>query len=88
MGKKRGRKGSTLESAVKSGSNFKKPQTVEVIIKKKVLGEAPVEHHFVVADGKKLKKTIRRRRIVTTRARHSLKICYSKFLPTLLCNVP
>src|SRR3989338_425989 len=58
MGKKRGRKGSTLESAVKSGSNFKKPQTVEVIIKKKVLGEAPVEHHFVVADGKKLKNII------------------------------
>ena len=28
---------------------------VEVTIKKQVLGEAPEEYHFVVADGKKLK---------------------------------
>jgi hypothetical protein len=47
MAKKRGR-------AAKSSS--KKPlQRVEVIIRKKILGEAPVEHHFVVADGRKLK---------------------------------
>ncbi len=47
--KKRGNKG-------KIGSGSKKQlQSVEVIIRKKILGEAPVEHHFVVADGKKLK---------------------------------
>ncbi|HLG23319.1 MAG TPA: DUF5752 family protein [Candidatus Nanoarchaeia archaeon] len=28
--------------------------SVEIIIKKKILGQAPVENHFVVADGKKL----------------------------------
>ena len=45
MVKKRGKKASS-----------KSPnQTVEVIIRKKILGEAPEEHHFVVADGKKLK---------------------------------
>jgi len=39
--------------------NSKKPlQTVEVIIRKKVLGEAPEEQHFVVADGRKLKNII------------------------------
>ena len=32
--------------------------SVEVVIKKKLLGEAPVERHFVVADGKKLKNII------------------------------
>ena len=32
--------------------------SIEVIIKKKVLGEAPVEHHFVVADGKRLKNIL------------------------------
>ena len=54
MPKKRG-------SMHKSSSRMhsKKPlQRVEVIIKKKVLGEAPVEHHFIVADGKKLKNII------------------------------
>lgn len=61
MGKKRGKSPKkTLESAVKSNSKHteKQPQTVEVIIKKKVLGEAPQEHHFVVADGRKLKNII------------------------------
>ncbi len=49
--------GKTLESAVKSGS--KKPlQSVEVIIRKKMLGEVPEEHHFVVADGRKLKNLL------------------------------
>ncbi|MBI1935412.1 hypothetical protein HYS31_03145 [Candidatus Woesearchaeota archaeon] len=58
MPKKRGKSSrSTLESALSSGSK-KKLQSVEVIIKKKVLGEAPVEHHFVVADGRKLKNII------------------------------
>lgn len=58
MAKKRGKSvKKSLESAVKS--NSKKPlQTVEVIIRKKVLGEAPEEHHFVVADGRKLKNII------------------------------
>lgn len=50
MAKKRGK-------AVK-GSSKKTLQRVEVIIRKKILGEAPVEHHFVVADGKKLKNII------------------------------
>lgn len=36
----------------------KRLQSVEVIIKKKILGEAPEEHHFVVADGRKLKNII------------------------------
>ncbi|MBI2541691.1 hypothetical protein HYV80_03205 [Candidatus Woesearchaeota archaeon] len=54
MAKKRGR---TSKSNVKSHS--KKPlQSVEVIIRKKILGEAPVEHHFVVADGRKLKNVM------------------------------
>lgn len=55
--KKRGARGKSLESAVKSNSksNSKKPQTIEVIIRKKILGEAPVEQHFIVADGRKLK---------------------------------
>ena len=56
MSKKRGKSsGKTLEHAVKKNS---KKQTIEVIIRKKILGEAPVEHHFVVADGKKLKNII------------------------------
>ena len=42
----------------KSGSSSKTLQSVEVIIRKKVLGEAPEEHHFVVADGKKLRNII------------------------------
>src|SRR3989338_5512140 len=55
MAKKRGRSGKTLEHAVRKNS---KKQTIEVIIRKKILGEAPVEHHFVVADGRKLKNII------------------------------
>ena len=52
MSKKRGKKASAKPDS-------KNPlQRVEVIIKKKVLGEAPVEHHFVVADGRKLKNII------------------------------
>ena len=57
LGKKRGRIRKTLEASIHS--NPKKPlQSVEVIIRKKVLGEAPVEQHFVVADGRKLKNII------------------------------
>ena len=58
MSKKRGKTSrKTLESALKSDS--KKPsQIIEVIIRKKILGEAPTEHHFVVADGRKLKNVI------------------------------
>ena len=52
MPKKRGK---TDNSSRNSG---KKLQSVEVIIRKKILGEAPEEHHFVVADGKKLKNII------------------------------
>jgi len=58
MSKKRGRAArKTIESAIKSNSK-KQLQSVEVIIRKKLLGEAPVEHHFVVADGRKLKNII------------------------------
>ena len=54
MVKKRGK------SADKSSSKVeKKPlQSVEVIIRKKILGEAPEEHHFVVADGRKIKNIL------------------------------
>ena len=51
------KRGKAAKSNAKSGSN-KRLQRVEVIIRKKVLGEAPVEHHFVVADGRKLKNII------------------------------
>lgn len=50
------KRGKTVKN---SKSAPKKPlQRLEVIIKKKVLGEAPEEHHFVVADGRKLKNII------------------------------
>ena len=59
MVKKRGAGARTLESAVKSSSKSdSKNQTIEVIIRKKILGEAPVEQHFVVADGRKLKNIL------------------------------
>ena len=52
MAKKRG-----IEAKV--NDDFKKKlQSIEVIIKKKILGEAPIEHHFVVADGRKLKNIL------------------------------
>lgn len=51
MAKKRG-----IEAKVSDDS--KKLQSVEVIIKKKIMGEAPIEHHFVVADGRKLKNIL------------------------------
>ena len=58
MVKKRGKK-IKATAKINSKSRSKKPmQTVEVVIRKKVLGEAPEEHHFVVADGKKLKNII------------------------------
>lgn len=54
MSKKRGKVSKNTSKRIS-----KKPlQTVEVIIKKKVLGEAPQEQHFVVADGRKLKNII------------------------------
>ncbi|MBI2656148.1 hypothetical protein HYX03_00225 [Candidatus Woesearchaeota archaeon] len=58
MSKKRGKAAKrTLEAAVKSDS--KRPlQRIEVIIRKKILGEAPEEHHFIVADGRKIKNII------------------------------
>ena len=52
MAKKRGKTTNGKPSS-------KKPlQSVEVIIRKKILGEAPEEHHFIVADGRKLKNII------------------------------
>lgn len=51
MSKKRYRDNSDSEGQ-------KQLQSVEVVIKKKLLGEAPEEHHFIVADGKKLKNII------------------------------
>jgi len=50
MPKKRGRKASS--------KNEGRLESLEVIIKKKILGEAPEEHHFVVADGRKLKNVL------------------------------
>ena len=44
--------------AASSKNAERKLQSLEVIIKKKILGEAPEEHHFVVADGKKLKNVL------------------------------
>ena len=63
MVKKRGMQKSYTSKANPKSANAKpfsrKPnQIVEVIIRKKILGEAPEEHHFVVADGKKLKNII------------------------------
>ncbi len=55
--KKRGSKKASLKSIVNKETSGKS-NVVEVIIKKKLLGEAPGEHHFVVADGKKLKNII------------------------------
>ena len=51
MTKKRGKTASSKHES-------KKPTQIEVIIRKKVLGEAPVEQHFIVADGRKLKNII------------------------------
>ena len=51
------KRGKAAKSNSKDSSN-KQLQRLEVIIRKKVLGEAPVEHHFVVADGRKLKNII------------------------------
>ncbi len=51
MTKKRGK-------LAKSSSKSKKLQSVEVIIKKKILGEAPEEHHFIVADGRRVKNIL------------------------------
>ena len=50
------KRGKTAKAA--KASSKKQLQSVEVIIRKKVLGEAPEEHHFIVADGKKLKNII------------------------------
>ncbi len=55
MDKKRGKK---TTADTNSKKNLKPPQSVEVIIRKKILGEAPEEHHFIVADGRKLKNII------------------------------
>ncbi len=53
MAKKRGK------STTSTKHESKKPlSSIEVIIRKKVLGEAPIEQHFVVADGRKLKNII------------------------------
>ena len=53
MAKKRGKTAKYTKFSSK-----KQLQSIEVIIRKKVLGEAPVDHHFVVADGRKLKNII------------------------------
>ena len=57
MAKKAKKRGRRSEGSVKPKA--KQPsQTVEVIIRKKILGEVPEEHHFVVADGRKLKNIL------------------------------
>ena len=61
MSKKRGkivRNISKELGKITSKDSKKRSSTVEVIIRKKILGEAPQEQHFVVADGKKLKNII------------------------------
>lgn len=50
MDKKRGK---TAKSS--SNNSSEHPSSVEVIIKKKIFGEAPKEHHFILADGRKIK---------------------------------
>lgn len=57
MAKKRGVKAGAI-GKTNSKSRSKKHQSVEVIIRKKILGEAPKEQHFIVADGRKLKNII------------------------------
>lgn len=47
-----------VKSSQSDKSSQGKTQSVEVIIRKKILGEAPQEKHFVVADGKKLKNIL------------------------------
>ena len=54
MSKKRGK----VDNSNAKRSSKKPLQSIEVIIRKKILGEAPEEHHFVVADGRKLKNII------------------------------
>lgn len=39
---------------------------VEVVIKKKVMGEAPVEKHFIVADGNRIKSILELARALET----------------------
>ena len=51
MSKKTAKSGQRPKNAEKRG-------TIEVIIRKKILGEAPVERHFIVADGRKLKNIL------------------------------
>jgi hypothetical protein len=43
-----------VEKEISKKSAKKPSQIVEIIVRKKVLGEAPEEHHFVVSDGSKL----------------------------------
>ena len=40
---------------IESRPAVKPKETVEIVIKKQLLGEAPIEKHFIVTDGKKLK---------------------------------
>ena len=60
MGKKKeaGKFGSNSNSGSSAKIEQGPLERVEVVIKKKVLGEAPHEQHFVVADGRRLKNII------------------------------
>lgn len=55
----------------KAKAGIKKARTisrakVEVVIKKQVLGEAPVEKHFIVADGNRIKSILELARALET----------------------
>ena len=58
MAKKRGIVNKAISKTNPKPDYRKQGQTVEVIIRKKILGEAPEERHFMVADGKKLRNII------------------------------
>lgn len=55
MAKKKAKKTAVKKTAKKQVKKAEPKTTVEVTIKRKVLGEAPEEHHFVLEEGKKLK---------------------------------
>ena len=58
MAKKRVKSKSSRLKSVKRQKAPKPKAKIEIIVRKEVLGEAPVERHFVVADGRKLKSLV------------------------------
>ena len=58
MAKKRMKSKKSKSKAAKRKKATRPKAKIEVIIRKQVLGESPVEKHFVVADGRKLKSLV------------------------------